>query len=375
MAKFCATEDDQSSVLVSPSEPDDYIVDDDFVLSDVHATGHHHTQAQSVQSCFAYRLPLASHNATAALPSRNAFLGQPAKATCDKDGDLIVTRNSKIRRCGESKLNSCDRIMCIQHAMSTSLIDVGLQVWIGSLLLADFVLHKYNAGFNLIGVQLLYLCSIFDLFLSLLSRNRFCAILISSHPCSTATILGHHVVELGGGTGFVSLVARAALPDPSTVIFCTDIGDNVLANCTRNSAANELPILVRTLDWMDRTTWMQPAPCRASPLTPPLNSDMAFAWTPTDYLKLQTQPICFLAADVIYDCDLTDAFADCIALLLGANICLLTHTNNHTTFLSPHYLYARLPFHRTIWRQGHLAGSFHVLGKTHQLYSGAFASP
>ena len=133
---------------------------------------------------------------------------------------------------------------------------------------------------------------------------------------SATAVQGHHVLELGGGTGFVSLIARAILSDPMTVVFCTDIGENILANCARNSTANQLPLVVRSLDWRLDETWLQPT---ATPLTSSPLSAASYTWTSADLFELHAHPVVFLAADVIYDCDLTNAFANCIASLLGGH--------------------------------------------------------
>ncbi|XP_077868563.1 methyltransferase-like protein 22 [Saccoglossus kowalevskii] len=137
--------------------------------------------------------------------------------------------------------------------MSTRLQDVGLQVWNAALLLCDFI------------------CCHGDKF-------------------KDATVL-----ELGGGLGLSSIVMAMV----AKAVYCTDIR-HVLECCERNIIANKglygtfKSIVVRELNWLQET----------------LNTDHQnpFHWRKRDIDTLQDSVNVIMAADVIYENDLTDAF-------------------------------------------------------------------
>eukprot|EP00899_Mesostigma_viride_P016026 jgi/Mesvir1/24424/Mv11083-RA.2 len=120
-----------------------------------------------------------------------------------KDGSMLVkgclrTQGGDDVEEWEPQGKAADEAVTIWHAMATELDDVGLQVWNGSLLLADFVLHH------------------------------------SAHcPGSDARVLfprGIKVLELGAGTGLVGLM----LAKVAARVYLTDIGIDVVENCRRN---------------------------------------------------------------------------------------------------------------------------------------------
>lgn len=131
----------------------------------------------------------------------------------------------------------------IQHAMSTPLPDVGLQVWLGTLVLCDFLLAR------------------------------------------PALLASAWVLELGGGTGLASIVASRA---GASAVFCTDRGAAILANCSQNIASNKAAVHVRELDWQQPATWLEARCACASPA--------CTAWHQPD-LPPATQPLVLLAAD------------------------------------------------------------------------------
>lgn len=142
----------------------------------------------------------------------------------------------------------------IEHTMATPLEDVGKQVWRGALLLADY----------------------------LLSKQSF--------------LQGRTVLELGAGTGLVSIVAATI----ASTVYCTDVGDDLLAMCQRNVMLNS-PLMatsggvvkVRRLDWLKTDL------C-TDPLVP-------FSWSEEDVFHLYGHTTVLLAAEVFYDTELTDA--------------------------------------------------------------------
>ncbi|KAK9803737.1 hypothetical protein WJX73_009652 [Symbiochloris irregularis] len=178
-----------------------------------------------------------------------------SEAAVDEDGDLVIDRQSD-----RSQLT-------IHHSLKTPLRDVGLQVWRGALPLADYILG--NA----------------DLF-------RGCMAL-----------------ELGCGSGLAGIV-MAMLAER---VFLTDIGEAVLGNCQRNVDANShhfqagsQTALVRQMDWLHPECLQSSAAETPGP----------FGWSPEDKDQLRTLDV-ILAADTVYDDDLTDAMFKCATLLLS----------------------------------------------------------
>ncbi|XP_055705820.1 methyltransferase-like protein 22 [Phlebotomus papatasi] len=155
----------------------------------------------------------------------------------DRDGDLVVVRRKK------STLE-------LEHSQSTNLKLVGLQVWRGALLLADYILHR---------------------------RENF----------RSKTVL-----EVGSGCGLTSIVASIY----AGKVICTDISDGgILSVIRRNIQRNvRKNVKVLELDFLRPEAW-----------TETLKSDQDAG---IDYV---------LAADVIYDDDITDAFISTLDRLLS----------------------------------------------------------
>jgi predicted nicotinamide N-methyase len=174
----------------------------------------------------------------------------PREAELDKDGDMVVSRKAQ-------------HVVCIEHSMSTTLQAVGLQVWRGSLLMADYLLYQGSDRFR-----------------------------------------GSVILELGAGTGLVSIIAGLK----AGRVFCTDIGKELLDLCQRNIEGNidfssgdtksRRNITVRELDWK-------------SPFS---ESSAGFSWSEDD-LKSLSKASFILASDVVYDDVLTNAFFTCLAYL------------------------------------------------------------
>ncbi|XP_024526805.1 methyltransferase-like protein 22 isoform X3 [Selaginella moellendorffii] len=191
----------------------------------------------------------------------------------DDDGDLIVARRSTAVLVPDRPRES----ILIYHNMATAIPLVGLQVWRGALLLADFIIHKCK---------------------------------------NTSDFENVTALEFGCGTG----LAGITLARHAKLVFLTDRGADVLDNCSRNVFANresflrgESGVRVRELDWEEgwppRTTNMQQA-ATSSP----------YLWSQQDLKDVEDATI-FLAADVIYSDDLTDAFFRAVSkmLLPGSN--------------------------------------------------------
>lgn len=119
----------------------------------------------------------------------------------DSDGDIDVPRHNRVRS---------EQHLVIEHRQHTSLGEVGLQVWRGSLLLADYILHHHHE-FN-----------------------------------------GKTVVEVGSGTGLASIIASyCGARTTATDIDNCDIMDLIQRNCRANSELVKESITVRPLDFGD----------------------------------------------------------------------------------------------------------------------------
>ena len=178
--------------------------------------------------------------------------GDDSISSCavDADGDVAVKRRRRSK--------------CLQLAHSkdgTSLADVGLQVWRGALLLCDYLIHH---------------------------AERF------RGPPSELVVL-----EMGSGCGLCSLMAAQL---GARLVYATDVGDGVLHNLSANVDANGLhDVRVRAFDWCLPWVpgdWREDAAVASS-----------YNWRASDRAALShPQRVMILAADVVYDDDLTAAF-------------------------------------------------------------------
>ncbi|XP_035784588.1 methyltransferase-like protein 22 isoform X2 [Anopheles albimanus] len=159
----------------------------------------------------------------------------------DKDGDLIVARLRK-------------GVIEIEHRKSTVLNLVGLQIWRGALLLADYILHNERKF-----------------------RNS-------------------HILELGSGVGLTSIVSSMYARE----VICTDIDIGGLLDLLRDN--------------IQRNVHLSNPNCRMSVCE--LDFNVSYQDYPRS-LKDQLQNVQYvLAADVIYDDDITEAFVRTLVSLL-----------------------------------------------------------
>jgi predicted nicotinamide N-methyase len=113
---------------------------------------------------------------------------------------------------------------------------------------------------------------------------------------------------LGAGCGLVGLVAARA---GARKVYCTDIGHDVLSNCQKNVQHNNVrgAVTVRWLDW---------ANIDEESVHPAFRGK--FGWTPGEFDELCKTVNVILAADVVYDDDLTTALMrTCLSVLLRAS--------------------------------------------------------
>ena len=175
----------------------------------------------------------------------------------------------------------------IYHLSVTPIDDVGLQLWRGAFLLADYLVEQ---------------------------KTQLCHRLI---------------VELGAGVGFLGVIMDML----SLQFYATDYSDEICSLTQRNLQLNQhmhgrlsvIPSsqrssagIVRKLDWCDALNnprnndkdndTTEEAGSTSNKNEEVKKASQAFAWSHNDRCLLISSNVLFLAADVIYDDDLTDAF-------------------------------------------------------------------
>ncbi|KOC63947.1 Methyltransferase-like protein 22 [Habropoda laboriosa] len=157
----------------------------------------------------------------------------------DNDDDIDIDRQQRGK-------------LFIEHHISTELQYVGLQVWRGALLLADYILSNP------------------DLF-----KDKI-------------------VLELGAGVGLTSIIASFL----AEKVICTDIDIKgilklIRCNFMRNGVYVKSKVYIKELDFLN------------------------LQW-PTFYEKRMNEATVILAADVIYDENVTEGFVDTLTKLLNS---------------------------------------------------------
>ncbi|KZW02927.1 S-adenosyl-L-methionine-dependent methyltransferase [Exidia glandulosa HHB12029] len=136
--------------------------------------------------------------------------------------------------------------------------------------------------------------------------------LVRSHPSLLATVLndndndlGLRVLELGAGTGLVSLALARVLPANATIV-ATDYHPAVLENLRANVALNNLDerVHVRALDWRDYANANSNS---ADPTTSSCERDTASLPPAFDVI---------VAADVVYEAEQCSWLSACVRALL-----------------------------------------------------------
>ncbi|GLG92274.1 Uncharacterized protein C16orf68 [Gryllus bimaculatus] len=161
--------------------------------SDVDTSAKPHVSPKNIITNFVFKVP----------PFLSWITGNLNGLRVDEDGDLLVRRRN---------MPAQDAVIAIEQSHSTTLQFVGLQVWRGALVLADFMLHN---GLSLIKDQT--------------------------------------VLELGSGTGLSSIVAAMFAEE----VICTDVDigtilELIKANFARNNKYIKAKYSVLGLDFYAR---------------------------------------------------------------------------------------------------------------------------
>ena len=163
------------------------------------------------------------------------------------------------------------RTLQLAHSGASSLLQCGLQLWRGALLLADFLIHSARAA-------------------PAQARRGF--------PTASAA---PGLLEIGAGCGLVSLIAAHAWP--ASRVFCTDGVETVLPLAAANLDRQPPPpgrhnIRVRHWD-IQSSPWPPPTPDRH-------HTPSEYAWQRHDADDLSRVSV-LLGADIVYDDALTHA--------------------------------------------------------------------
>ncbi|TPX53703.1 hypothetical protein PhCBS80983_g06221 [Powellomyces hirtus] len=166
----------------------------------------------------------------------------------------------------------------IRHEMATPLRSVGLQVWSGALLLADFVLTNRHGIFG-----------------------------------SDATVL-----ELGCGAGLVAIVCARLCRR----VYATDLADlGVLELCRQNAVDNgvDVNVQVRGIDFRDSTCLSFHANNKHGSTLSEEEHLSCFEWKADDWADIMANCKTVVAADIIYDDSVTFAFVQRLPAVLARN--------------------------------------------------------
>ncbi|GMH37121.1 hypothetical protein BSKO_04994 [Bryopsis sp. KO-2023] len=200
------------------------------------------------------------------MPSRASLDDVPI---LDADGDLVVRRRPRKHR----------KNWTLRHFRKTILKDVGTQVWRGACLMSEFILSRQ------------------DLF------------------------QGKTIVELGCGVGLLG-IALGTIPQN---VFLTDANAQALTLAEENVKAN-LPgtdghVRIRRLDWSQPPRFLLGAGEGTQIQTGDsrYGGTVNYDWSQEDMHTLQKTDT-YLAADVVFDDEMTDAFLACLQAFFALSI-------------------------------------------------------
>ncbi|KAI8820821.1 uncharacterized protein EV422DRAFT_506543 [Fimicolochytrium jonesii] len=204
--------------------------------------------------------------------------------------------------------------ICIEHEMATPLRAVGLQVWMGALVLADYVLSRYK---HIKPVE---------------SAKRKGGVGSDAEAADDEILFTSQttVLELGCGAGLLAALCGKLCRTVYATDVCDDLaaedrGDDVgvLRLCQRNMVKNHVDsvLRVRRLDLRDEEcpklgSNVEAITSQEVPQQSNGGSFVDFRWRPSEISDFQQNCTIILAADLIYDDAVTFAFLQRLPALL-----------------------------------------------------------
>ncbi|KAG0349401.1 Methyltransferase-like protein 22 [Podila humilis] len=233
----------------------------------------------------------------------------------------LTTRNQDVVHIATESINSSEEHpehdaeweyeIHIQHAMGTSLRNVGSQVWMGCFLLIDYMMEL------------------------------------------DPLLRGSTVLEIGAGTG-ISSIACAKMTGTKK-IFCTDFDTAILSNCKHNIDTNNLATEQAVTNIATRRlNWFLPRPMETMDDEEPDE----FSWTARDIQEWKQEGAFIFGADVVYDDSLTDALVECLERLLPVSLPL-----NH-----PRYTHGRMAIITMEKRYNFSLNALDVVAQAHDYF-------
>lgn len=181
--------------------------------------------------------------------------------TVDADGDLVVSRNRHTS------------VIRIDHGLATPLAKVGLQIWRGACLLADYILDNPDVVKNQV------------------------------------------VLELGAGVGLTGIIASHY----AHKVFVTDSLEDALQlareNVVRNAAVVKSDVTFRCLNWLDFVGKPTSLHHIEELLLQTGGIAETLRWSTDELTQLSCTGV-LLAADTVYDEFLTECFLKCALTIM-----------------------------------------------------------
>eukprot|EP01041_Mallomonas_annulata_P005828 gene5828-11766_t len=196
----------------------------------------------------------------------------------NEDDECFENKGSEIHR--KPKRRKSGILMTISHYSLTTIDDVGLQLWRGSLLLADFLLHKRLYLEDKVIIELGGGVGLIGIVLSLISHN---GAYITDYRSDIVKIAQNNIKNNEHLVQSTELATNHYYSKIHTrVLDCSKADNPRFPN--KDYFSKEIEIQTSKAVSIDNS-----------------NNNDEFIWTPQDTLLLSSNPMIIIAADVIYD--------------------------------------------------------------------------